>query len=54
MPEALTRCGGTDRVKIKVWLYLEGRPGEIFCNTGSDCDRKKRAKVDSKIVRSRN
>lgn len=54
MSEVLIRCGGIDRVKIKVWLYFEGRFGEIFCNIGSDCDRKKRVKVDSKIVRSRN
>lgn len=54
MLKALTRCGARDSVKVKIWVYFEGRTGKIFCKTGCECNRKRRVKVDSKVFSPRN
>lgn len=54
MLKALARCSGGDSIKVKDWIYFDGRTGKNFCNIRWECYRKGRVKVDSKIFSSRN
>lgn len=54
MLKALTRFGGRESIKVKIWVYFEGRIGKIFCKTGCECNRKRRVKVGDKVFSPRN